>query len=228
MKNSKSGCLGLFVIFIIICGIIGSFQSCFGDEVKLEWQNDNITIADTQTIKLDVKGKYSADELDESDIKIDLSNNAICDVVYDYANYSYIEFKVTPLRYGKTDIIVKYKDFKSDKATLTIDLNEKSDSTSESKLTTNTTTNRTTVTTITTTQPTTTTRVITTTPTPTTTQITTEYVPVQVIGYLLNYKSMIVHRETCHTIKHRENFEYTTDLQAAYNNGFRACKVCKP
>ena len=44
--------------------------------------------------------------------------------------------------------------------------------------------------------------------------------------YLLNHESMKIHKPSCRTIKHPENFEETTDLDWALNDGYSYCGVC--
>lgn len=46
--------------------------------------------------------------------------------------------------------------------------------------------------------------------------------------YLMNPDSMIVHREDCYTIKDKNHYRETDDLQEAFERGYRACKVCEP
>lgn len=97
---------------------------------------------------------------------------------------------------------------------------------------TTTTTKKTTTTTkkktTTTKKKTTTTTTTTTTKSTTTTTTTTTATKVIGISYLMNPNSMIVHRESCPTVKKPENYYETHDLNYAFNCGYRACKVCKP
>lgn len=93
---------------------------------------------------------------------------------------------------------------------------------------TTTTTAEPTTTTTTAKKTTTTTQKRTTTTKKRTTTTTTTTTKAIGITYLMNPNSMIVHRETCHTIKKRSNYIEAHDLNYAFNSGYRACKVCKP
>lgn len=78
---------------------------------------------------------------------------------------------------------------------------------------------------ITTTEPIITTRATTNHTPITTTKIKTTTEKSAVV-YLLNSESMKIHRSNCRTIKHRENFQETTDFDGAINQGYSRCKVC--
>lgn len=219
-SKSKSGCLIYFIAFLIFCGIIGLLKSCFSDneELQLEWQKENVSITDskyTQTVRLNVHGKFKADELDEKDIEINISDKNVCQLEYKDANYAYIEFKVNPIKNGTSTVTVKYKDIESDKAKLTITIPEVNPSKESSKNSKKTTTRTTTRITTTTTQEIT-------KPAPTSTTIRS----VPQIIYLLNPESMKIHMENCRTIKHPENFQQTSDYNSAINQGYTPCGVC--
>ena len=46
------------------------------------------------------------------------------------------------------------------------------------------------------------------------------------ITYVLNPKSMIVHKQGCRTLKYEYLYPTTNDLQGALNQGYSMCKIC--
>ena len=46
------------------------------------------------------------------------------------------------------------------------------------------------------------------------------------ITYVLNPKSMIVHKQGCRTFKYEYLYPTTNDLQGALNEGYSMCKIC--
>ena len=52
--------------------------------------------------------------------------------------------------------------------------------------------------------------------------------PAMATDYLANPRSMKFHYSTCRTIKHPENFIPYSSREAAVNDGYAACKICRP
>lgn len=209
-KGRGTGCLLFVVLFLIIGVIAGGVRSCMGikDETQLEWSSKEAIVTElsyTQKIKLKVKGEKKADEISSDLFKVEIADKSLCTVEYKDASYSYVEFNVKPVKNGETTVTVSYDGVTSEPLLLKIDINDvsKDDSKSESK-----TIAKTTTTTVTTSKK----------PTITTQQR----------EYLLNPNSMKVHKSNCRTIKIKDNYNTSTDLQEALNNGYEKCKVCNP